>query len=88
MNTSLYIALLGSLSFTALSDRVINFSPGPTFLHKTVEKQITANFNQSGFTSLALSHWSPEFLIIFEHAIQTTRKSMKIPDYHEVMPFG
>lgn len=85
MNTDLHPALLGSLSSNASPDRVINFSPGPTSLPKAVEKQIAANFNQSGFTSLALSHRAPEFLNILEHAIQTAKKVMEIPDDYEVL---
>lgn len=85
MNTNLHPALLGSLSSTAPSDEVINFSPGPTSLPKAVEEKIAANFNQSGFTSLALSHRAPEFLEILDHAISTARIVMEIPDDYEVL---
>jgi phosphoserine aminotransferase len=64
---------------------VINFSPGPTSLPKSVEKKITDIFNKPGLTSLALSHRSPEFVQILEHAVTTARKVMLIPDDYEVL---
>ena len=85
MNTSIHPALLGSLATTAPSEQAINFSPGPTSLPKVVEKQIAANFQKPGLTSLALSHRSPEFVAILEHAVSTARKVMAIPDDYEVL---
>jgi phosphoserine aminotransferase len=85
MNKELHPALLGSLTSTAPSDAVINFSPGPTSLPKSVEKKITDIFNKPGLTSLALSHRSPEFVQILEHAVTTARKVMLIPDDYEVL---
>ena len=85
MNKETHPALIGSLSPTVPSEEVINFSPGPTSLPKPVEQKIVANFNQSGFTSLALSHRAPEFLAILKHAISTTRKVMNIPNEFEIL---
>ena len=85
MNKETHPALIGSLSPTVPSEEVINFSPGPTSLPKPVEQKIVANFNQSGFTSLALSHRAPEFLAILKHAISTTRKVMNIPTEFEIL---
>lgn len=85
MNTSTHPALIGSLSSTAPSEAVINFSPGPTGLPKDVEKKIAASFNKPGFTSLALSHRAPEFQKILDHTIATTRKVMEIPEDYEVL---
>lgn len=85
METSLHPALLGSLNSIAPSDKVINFSPGPTSLPKEVEKKIADSFNKSGLTSLATSHRAPEFLKILDHAIAAARKVMAIPDDYEVL---
>ncbi|MEL0629586.1 3-phosphoserine/phosphohydroxythreonine transaminase [Psychromonas aquatilis] len=82
---SIHPALIGSLSSTASPEKVINFSPGPTSLPEAVEKQIAANFQKPGLTSLALSHRSPEFIAILEHAVNTARKVMAIPDDYEVL---
>ncbi|RVU83350.1 3-phosphoserine/phosphohydroxythreonine transaminase [Leucothrix sargassi] len=78
-------ALIGSLHSTAPADDVINFSPGPTSLPKAVEARIAESFQQSSFTSLAMSHRAPEFLAILEHAITTTKRVMQIPDNYEVL---
>ncbi len=85
MNTKIHPALVGSLTSTAPSEGIINFSPGPTSLPKDVEKKIASIFNKGGLTSLALSHRSPEFLKILEHTIAITRKVMEIPDDYEVI---
>lgn len=78
-------ALIGSLSPQVPAQQLINFSPGPTSLPKQVEEKIAQLFQQSGLTSLATSHRAPEFLQILEHAVQTTRKVMNIPDDYEVL---
>lgn len=83
MNTAIHPALIGSLSPTV--DTIINFSPGPTSLPKAVELRIAESFNTSELTSLALSHRSPEFLKILDHAISKTRKVMEIPDDYEIL---
>lgn len=84
-NATIHPALVGSLSTTAPSDAVINFSPGPTSLPKAVEKEISASFNKPGLTSLALSHRSPEFVTILDHAIASARRVMAIPDDYVVL---
>jgi phosphoserine aminotransferase len=83
MNTDIHPALIGSLSSTA--DTIFNFSPGPTSLPKAVERRIAESFNTSGLTSLALSHRSPEFLKILDHAVSKARKVMEIPDDYEIL---
>lgn len=85
MDTNTHPALVGSLSSTAPSEKVINFSPGPTSLPKVVEEEIAASFNKSGLTSLALSHRTPEFQKILDHTTATARKVMEIPDDFEVL---
>ena len=85
MNTAIHPALIGSLNSTAPSEAIINFSPGPTSLPKEVERQIAANFNKPGLTSLSISHRAPEFQAILDHAISTVRNVMHIPDNYEVL---
>jgi len=85
MNNNDHPALIGSLNSTAPEEEVINFSPGPTSLPKPVEDQIVANFNKPGLTSLALSHRSPEFVKILDHAVASARKVMQIPDEFEIL---
>ncbi|WOD09385.1 3-phosphoserine/phosphohydroxythreonine transaminase [Marinomonas sp. GJ51-6] len=42
-------------------------------------------FQKPGLTSLALSHRTPEFQAILDHAINTTRRVMEIPDEYEIL---
>lgn len=84
-NSNTHPALLGSLTTPTTSEKFINFSPGPTSLPKAVEKEIAATFQKPGLTSLALSHRSPEFLSILDHAITSVRRIMAIPDDYEVL---
>ena len=77
-------ALRGSLRPPNLAE-LINFSPGPTSLPKAVEEKIAARFQQPGLTSLALSHRSPEFLKILEHATDAVRRVMDIPNDYEIL---
>jgi len=78
-------ALVGSLSSSDPSVKLINFSPGPTSLPKAVEDEIAASFKKPGLTSLALSHRSPEFLNILDHTTASIRRIMDIPDDYEVL---
>jgi phosphoserine aminotransferase len=78
-------ALLGSLTTPGTSEKFINFSPGPTSLPRAVEEEIAASFQKPGLTSLALSHRSPEFLSILDHAITSMRRIMAIPDDYEIL---
>ncbi|MDO6588158.1 3-phosphoserine/phosphohydroxythreonine transaminase [Salipiger sp. 1_MG-2023] len=78
-------ALSGSLNPPVPADDITNFSPGPTSLPKAVEEMIAAGFGKPGLTSLALSHRSPEFLEIFNHAVASVRKVMNIPENYEVL---
>jgi phosphoserine aminotransferase len=84
-NQTIHPALLGSLSSTAPSEQIINFSPGPTSLPKAVEKKIKASFNKSGLTSLAMSHRAPEFQEILSHTIAATRRVMQVPDNYDIL---
>lgn len=85
MNTNSHPALVGSLSSTAPSEEVVNFSPGPTSLPKAVEKKIAEGFQKPGLTSLAMSHRTPEFQAILDHAVNTARQVMAIPDNYEIL---
>jgi len=85
MITNDHPALRGSLSPALESTQIINFSPGPTSLPRSVENEIAGLFKKTGLTSLALSHRSPEFIRILEHSVEMTREVMEIPDDYEVL---
>jgi phosphoserine aminotransferase len=85
MKANAHPALIGSLSAPNPSVKLINFSPGPTSLPKAVEDEIAASFKRPGLTSLALSHRSPEFVKILDHATASVRRVMNIPDDYEVL---
>lgn len=85
INANPHPALVGSLSAADPSVKLINFSPGPTSLPKAVEEEIAAVFKKPGLTSLALSHRSPEFLDILDHAVASVRRVMDVPDDFEVL---
>ncbi len=85
MKNTTHPALMGSLNSPAPSNAVINFSPGPTSLPKEVEHNIAKIFNSSGLTTLALSHRSPEFVEILDHAVAMVRQVMEIPNNYEVL---
>ncbi|MDB1126017.1 3-phosphoserine/phosphohydroxythreonine transaminase [Vibrio algarum] len=83
--TDIHPALVGSLSKSPSAERIINFGPGPTSLPKGVEQKIADSFNKPELTSLALSHRAPEFQVILENVVATTRRVMNIPDDYEVL---
>lgn len=83
--TDIHPALIGSLSKSQSAERIINFGPGPTSLPKEVEQQIADSFNKPELTSLALSHRAPEFKVILDNVVATTRRVMNIPDDYEVL---
>lgn len=85
MNANTHPALIGSLRPSSPSEKLINFSPGPTSLPKAVEDEIAAGFKKPGLTSLALSHRSPEFINILSHTKASVRRVMDIPDDFEVL---
>ncbi|MGB2079691.1 MAG: 3-phosphoserine/phosphohydroxythreonine transaminase [Vibrio sp.] len=78
-------ALIGSLTPQVEAKQRINFGPGPTSLPAEVEQKIASSFQKQNLTALALSHRSPEFLGILEHAIETTREVMQIPKDYEIL---
>lgn len=85
MNEKTHPALIGSLRPSSPSVKLINFSPGPTSLPKTVEEEIAKSFQKHGLTSLALSHRSPEFIEILRRSKASVRRVMNIPDDYELL---
>ncbi len=83
--TAQHPALVGSLSTTAPSENVINFSPGPTGLPKEVEQEIADSFQKNRITSLAMSHRAPEFEKILSDVVAVSRRVMNIPENYEVL---
>ncbi len=84
-NSKIHPALTGCLNSTAPVEKRINFSPGPTSLPKEVEKEIAESFHKLGFTSLAISHRSPQFEEILEDTITSIREVLNVPDTYEVL---
>lgn len=84
-------ALCGSLTppTSCPTNKVLNFSPGPTNLPPAVEAAIKQRCfpspEEKRLGSMALSHRSPEFGTILRRTLALTRKVMKIPDEYEVL---
>jgi len=78
-------ALLGSLTPPSGS-KCLNFSPGPTCLPDQVMSEIQRQcFSPDRLSSMYLSHRSPEFGSIIEHAVLLMRQVMEIPPNYEVL---
>ena len=70
------------------TDRVYNFSPGPSTLPITVLEQAASeliNYRGSGMSVMEMSHRSKVYLDIFEETKRSLKRIMNIPDSHEVL---
>ncbi len=68
--------------------RVWNFAAGPSVLPEAVLKRAQAemlDWNGTGMSVMEMSHRSPAFRSIFDHAQETFRKLMNIPDSHRIL---
>lgn len=68
--------------------RVWNFSAGPATLPEEVLKQAAEemlDWHGKGLSVMEMSHRSPEYTEIFEHAKQGLLDLLNIPDSHEVL---
>lgn len=69
-------------------DRVYNFSPGPSMLPLSVlerAKQELTCYGDTGMSVMEMSHRSKMYLSIYEHAEESLRKLMNIPDTHATL---
>ena len=76
------------MSKISTSDRVYNFSAGPSTLPLPVLEKAAkemANYRGSGMSVMEMSHRSKEFARIIESAEQDLRGLMKIPDSYKVL---
>jgi len=68
--------------------KVINFSAGPSKLPEDVMLQVQKellNYGDSGISVLEMSHRSPKFTAIVEHAKETVRQLLNIPDNYKIL---
>ena len=67
---------------------VLNFSAGPAMLPEAVMQRAQSEFmdwNDTGKSVMEISHRSDEFISIAEHAEQTLREILTIPDNYHVL---
>ncbi len=70
------------------SDRVYNFSAGPSMLPIEVLEQAKAeitNFGGSGTSVMEMSHRSKAFISIFEETKANMRRMLNVPETHEIL---
>jgi len=70
------------------SERIYNFSAGPSMLPLPVLEQAAAemtNYRGSGMSVMEMSHRSKVYLSIFEETKADLKRIMKIPDTHEII---
>ncbi|MDY0136630.1 MAG: 3-phosphoserine/phosphohydroxythreonine transaminase [Thiomicrospira sp.] len=68
--------------------RAFNFSAGPAMLPEAVMRQAQAemlNWNNTGMSVMEMSHRSKEYMAMAQHAEQTLREIMAIPDNYKVL---
>ena len=70
------------------TERIYNFSAGPSMLPESVLKQAASellNFGGSGTSVMEMSHRSKDFLAIFEETKALLKEVMGIPETHEAL---
>ena len=70
------------------TERIYNFSAGPSMLPLPVLEQAAAemtNYRGSGMSVMEMSHRSKVYLNIFEETKSDLKRLMKIPDTHEII---
>ena len=71
-----------------MSERVYNFSAGPSIMPESVleraGKEIT-NYNGSGMSVMEMSHRSAVYIDIFNSVKAKLKALMKVPDSHEIL---
>ncbi|MDO5444782.1 MAG: 3-phosphoserine/phosphohydroxythreonine transaminase [Eubacteriales bacterium] len=71
-----------------MSERVFNFSAGPSVLPKPVLEKAQRdllNYNASGMSVMEMSHRSPVFQEIFDSAKSGLKEALSVPDTHEIL---
>lgn len=70
------------------SERIYNFSAGPSVLPLPVLEQAAAemaNYRGSGMSVMEMSHRSKMYLSIFEETKADLKRILQVPDTHEVL---
>ena len=70
------------------TERIYNFSAGPSILPLSVLEQASAemtNYRGSGMSVMEMSHRSKEYLSIFDEVKADLKSTMKVPDTHEII---
>ncbi|MCL2628385.1 MAG: 3-phosphoserine/phosphohydroxythreonine transaminase [Oscillospiraceae bacterium] len=70
------------------TDRIFNFSAGPSVLPLEVLQQAAAemaNFGGSGMSVMEMSHRGKAYVAIFDETKANLKKAMNIPDTHEIL---
>ena len=70
------------------SDRVLNFSAGPSALPNSVLEQATQgllNFANSGIGIAEISHRSKEFLACLDELENLIREQLEVPQTHRIL---
>jgi len=70
------------------TERIYNFSAGPSMLPLPVLEQAAAemtNYRGTGMSVMEMSHRGKAYLEIFEETKADLRKAMNIPDTHEIL---
>ena len=70
------------------TERIYNFSAGPSMLPEPVLKQASAellNYGGTGTSVMEMSHRSKDFLAIFEETKALLKEVMAVPDSHEIL---
>ncbi len=79
------------LKKAAMNRRVYNFGAGPAMLPEPILIQAQEEFfdwNHLGMSILEVGHRTPQFMQLLEHAENTLRELLKIPDDYSVLFLG
>lgn len=71
-----------------MTERVYNFSAGPSVLPEQVLKKAAGeilNYHGSGMSVMEMSHRTPVFQEIFDSAKNGLREALSVPDTHEIL---
>lgn len=69
-------------------NRVYNFSAGPSIIPEDVlrsARRDLMNYNGSGMSVMEMSHRTPVFQEIFDHAKSSLKEILSVPDTHEIL---
>ena len=69
-------------------EEVFNFAAGPSVMPEAALQRAAAellNYGGSGMSVMEMSHRSPAFQELFDHAKSTLRRLMRVPETHEIL---